>query len=84
MMQPNEFLSRVVASVDDIALALSHSPYDLQKKTIKGFADRLRPEWREAFAPALTADDVDGMVDDVVTRVWTRLGYLETLEGGRA
>ena len=84
MTTPNAFLERVLAAVDDAAFRLSHTSPDRQEEEIRRFADRLRAQWREAFSPYLSAEDVAGMVDDVLARVRAKLDRLESFGGGRA
>jgi hypothetical protein len=69
MTTPNEFLERVFEAVDDAAFRMSHTPPDQQESWLEGYADRLRAQWRETFRPWLSASDVDGMVEDVVSRI---------------
>ena len=84
MTTPAEFLERVLATVDDLALVLAHTPRERQEEWLKGFADRVRAQWHELFAPTLSSEDVNGMVADVVTRVRAKRDGLEKLTGGRA
>ena len=44
--------------------ALSQSPHQRQE-ALQRFADAVRAQWRALFSPVLSADDVDGMVEDV-------------------
>ena len=41
-------------------------------------------QWRELFTPALSAEDVDGMVADMVTRVREGRDEIEAAGMGRA
>jgi hypothetical protein len=84
MTTPDEFLQRVLATVDDLALVLSHTPRERQEEWLKGFADRVRTQWHGLFAPTLSSENVDGMVADLVARVKAKRDRLEKLTGGRA
>jgi hypothetical protein len=84
MTWPARFQERILAAVDDTAFRLSHTPHDRQEDWLQSFADRIRAQWRELFTPALSAEDVDGMVADVVTRVRAKRDSLESFGGGRA
>jgi hypothetical protein len=84
MTTPNEFLQRVLATVDDAAFRLSHTPRDRQEEWLQGFGDRTRAQWREVFAPFMSAEDVDGMVADLVARVRAKRDQLESFGGGTA
>jgi hypothetical protein len=79
MTTPSEFLERVLRTVDELAFRLSHTPRDCQETWLLGFADRAKAQWREVFAPYLSASDVDGMASDVVTRVRKRRDEIESV-----
>jgi hypothetical protein len=83
-MTPDAFVGRVSAVVDELALALSNTPSARQEEALNRFAERVRPRWSEVFSPALSDEDVDGMVADFVDRVRTKRNALETLEPGTA
>jgi hypothetical protein len=83
-MTPDLFLERVLGAADELALALSHTPHDRQKAWLEGFADRTRKQWRSLFMPALSAQDVDGMVTDVLSRVSAKRDFLERHGAGSA
>jgi hypothetical protein len=68
----------------DEASRLSHSLHDQQEEWLRGFADSLRAQWRQVFAPVLSSEDVDGMVADVLSRVRAKRDRLEDLGGGTA
>jgi hypothetical protein len=84
MTTPDEFLPRVLAAVDDAALRLAGTPHELQAAFLQRLACRIRAQWRELFTPALSAEDVDGMVADVVARIRAKRDSLESFGGGRA
>jgi hypothetical protein len=84
MTTPDQFLERVFAAVDDAAFRLSHTPHDRQEEWLEGFADRLRAHWCDAFHPMLSDDDVNGVVEDVVSRISAKRNHLESLGGGTA
>jgi hypothetical protein len=84
MTTPAEFLQRILVTVDDLALRLSHTPQDRQEEWLRGFAERVRAQWGELFSPALSAEDVNGMVADMMARVRKRRDQLETTKMGRA
>ena len=77
MTTPDEFVSRVQATVDELALALSHTPHERQETALQSFADVVRAQWRALFSPVLSAEDVDGMVGDVLARVRAKRDDLE-------
>jgi hypothetical protein len=83
-MTPDQFQERVVAAAGDLAFRLAGSPEELQAALINGFAQRVRTQWRSLFTPALSADDVDGMVADVLARVRAKRDRLESFGGGTA
>jgi hypothetical protein len=84
MTTPDEFLARVFAAVDDAAFRLSHTPHDRREEWLRGFARRVRWQWREVFSPVLSLEDVDGMVADVVARVRAKRDEIEAARVGRA
>jgi hypothetical protein len=84
MTTPDEFLERVLGTVDDVAFRLSHTPQDAQEEWLEGFADRLRAQWREALRPFLTGEDVNGMVEDVIKRVRKGRDGIESVGLGSA
>jgi hypothetical protein len=83
-MTPDDFLKRVLAAVDEIALRLACTSHDRQEAWLSGFARRMRRQWRPLFAPHLSASDVDGMVEDAVARIKTRRDEIEAAGTGRA
>jgi hypothetical protein len=83
-MTPEAFLSGVLGAVDEAALRLAGTPKDLQAAWLQGFARRVGEQWRSLFMPALSAEDVDGMVADVVARVRKRRDEIEVAGVGRA
>jgi hypothetical protein len=68
----------------NLAEAAAHMPLDRQEALLQGFAERVRLQWREVFAPYLSAEDVDGMVADVLARVRAKRNRLEGFGGGSA
>jgi hypothetical protein len=84
MTTPDQFLERVLAAVDDAAFRLSHTPHDRQEGWLNDFADRMRMQWRSLFMTALSAEDVDGMVSDLVARVKAKRDEIEAAGVGRA
>jgi hypothetical protein len=83
MMTPDQFLERVLAAVDDAAFRLSHTPHDRQEEWLRGFAKRVRAQWCVVF-PFMSAEDVSGMVADLVGRVRARRDRLERFGAGSA
>ena len=84
MTTPAEFLPRVLATVADLALILSHTPRDRQEAFLEEFAANVKAQWRELFSPVLSAKDVDGMVADVVARVRAKRDAIEAAGAGTA
>jgi hypothetical protein len=84
MTTPSEFLACVDRVVDTTAFSLAHTPRDRQDEWLRGFADRVSAQWREAFAPYMSAEDVDGMVADAVARVRKRRDALAAAGVGTA
>ncbi len=80
----NEFVSRVWAAVDDLALVLAHTPHDRQDAAMRSFIDSVRPQWIALFSAVLSPEDVDGMVADVLARFRAKRNDLEKLEVGSA
>jgi hypothetical protein len=83
-MNPDDWLSRVFAAADEMALRLAGTPHDRQSEWLEGFARRVRAQWGETFAPYMSEDDVDGVVADLVGRVKARRDYLERFGKGQA
>jgi hypothetical protein len=83
-MTPDRFLERVLAAVDEIALRLSHTPHDRQAAWLRSFERRVRAQWRPLFAAALRAEDVDGMVADLMGHVRAKRDFLERVGSGSA
>jgi hypothetical protein len=84
MTTPDEFLERVLAAVDDAAFRLAGTPKERREEWLSGFARRVRKQWRSLFMPALSAEDVDSMVNDVVERVRAKRDEIEAAGVGRA
>ena len=84
MMTPDEFLPRVLATVNELAFSLAHTPHDRQEAFLKQFAANVKAQWREVFAPYMSGEDVDGMVADAVERVRKRRDEIEIAEMGNA
>jgi hypothetical protein len=83
-MTPDQFLPRVLAAVDDAALRLAGTPHELQAAFLQRLACRVSAQWRELFTPALSAEDIDGMVADLVQRVRKRRDQIEAAGVGTA
>jgi hypothetical protein len=83
-MTPDTFLQRVLAVVDDLALTLAHTPRDRQEECLKGFADRVRTQWVDLFAPVLSAEDVDRLMDDIIDCIRARRSEIEATNYGVA
>ena len=83
-MTPDEFLRRVLLTVDELAFRLSHTPHDCQEQWLSGFAERTRAQWSALFAPHLIPAQVAGMVRDLVERVRKRRDEIETAGVGTA
>jgi hypothetical protein len=81
-MTPDQFLTRVLAAVDDAAFRLSHT-HD-QEEWLDGFADRVRAQWRDVFSPVMSTSDVDGMVSDLTARFRAKRDSLESHGMGTA
>ena len=71
-LTPEEFFKRLHKSIEETAFGLSQTPHDRHEEWLQGFAERVRAQWREVF-PFLSGEDMDSMVDDVVTRVRAKL-----------
>jgi hypothetical protein len=84
MTMPAEFLDRVLAAVDEAAFRLSHTPQDQAEEWLRRFAERVRKQWREVFAPYMSGEDVAGMVADVVARVRAKRDAIESAGAGTA
>ena len=84
MTTPAEFLPRVLATVADLALILAHTPRDRQEAFLEEFAANVKAQWRELFSPVLSAEDVDGMVADVIERVRAKRDQIEAAGAGTA
>ena len=84
MTTPAEFLPRVLATVADLALRLSHTPRDRQEAFLEELEANVQAQWREVFAPYMSAKDVDGMVEDVIARVLAKRDQIEATGAGTA
>jgi hypothetical protein len=84
MTTPEQFLPRVLATVDKLAFSLAHTPHGRQEEWLQGFAERTGAQWREVFAPYMSGHDVDGMVADAVERVRKRRDEIEKVGVGTA
>jgi hypothetical protein len=82
-VNPTEFLDRVLAVVDDLALLFSHTPRDRQEDALRNFAQRLKARWQEALS-LLPAEEADGIIADVVERVRARSSQMKAAGTGRA
>ena len=71
-LTPKIFSSAFIESIEETAFGLSQTPHDRHEEWLQGFAERVRAQWREVF-PFLSGEDMDSMVDDVVTRVRAKL-----------
>jgi hypothetical protein len=80
----DRFLPRVLAAVDDAALRLAGTPHELQAAFLQRFARRILAQWSELFTPALSAEDVEGMVEDLLGRIRARRDRLERFGAGSA
>ena len=78
MNEPDRFTATCEAVVNDMATALSRSPQERQEKALATFGDSMRSQWRNTFP---SVENVDGMVDDLITRIRARI---RALEGGGA
>jgi hypothetical protein len=79
MTTPAEFLERVLRSIDELAFRLAHTPRDQQEAWLRGFADRVAAQWKEAFKAYMSPSCVDGIVNDVVKRVRKRRDEIESV-----
>ena len=76
MSEPDRFAETCEAVVNDLALALSRSLQERQEKALADFGANMRSQWRNTF-PSLSAENVDGMVDDLISRIRARISELE-------
>jgi hypothetical protein len=83
-MTPDQFLNRVLATVDQLAFTLSHTSPERQEAWLQGFADRICAQWGPLFAPHLEPKDVDGMIADLAKRVRKRRDQIEAAGVGTA
>jgi hypothetical protein len=84
MIAPEEFVSRVVSAIDELALGLAGTPKEHQEEALRALVVRVRAGWRENFTPILSDDDVEGMIGDMMARVRVKLDGLESHHLGRA
>ncbi len=49
---------------------------------MRSFIDAVRPQWVALFSPVLSAQDVDGMLEDVLAHFGAKRDDLEKLEVG--
>jgi hypothetical protein len=83
-MTPDQFLTRVFEAADDAALLLAGMPPDQQSAWLQRFGYAVHAQWSEVFAPHLRAEDVNGMVVDVIERIRRRRDFLERFGRGSA
>jgi hypothetical protein len=77
MTTPDEFLSRVFATIDELALRLAGTDADLQSSFLRDFERRVRLKWRPLFEPYFSQADADAVVADLVARVRAKRDYLQ-------
>jgi hypothetical protein len=70
-MSGAEFLKRVLATVDDLALLYANTPPEAAERSLAEFGERVREGWRTAL-PWLPPHDLDGVIGDLVARVRAR------------
>ena len=78
MSEFDRFTATCEVVINDMALALSRSPTERREKALATFGDSMRSQWRNTFP---SVENVDGMVDDLITRIHARI---RALEGGGA
>jgi hypothetical protein len=83
-MTANEFLARVFAAADEMALRLAGTRPDAQEDWLEGFARRVRSEWGRVFDEYICAEDLDAIVADLAGRVRAKRDYLERFGAGSA
>jgi hypothetical protein len=83
-MTADEFLSRTFEAADDAALFLAGMPPDQQSAWLQRFGYAVHAQWLEVFAPRLRAEDVNGMVVDVIERICRRRDYLQRFGAGNS
>ena len=76
MSEPDRFAETCEAVVNDLALALSRSLQERQEKALADFGANMRSQWSNTL-PSLSAENVDGMVDDLISRIRARISELE-------
>jgi hypothetical protein len=83
-MTANEFLARVFAAADEVALALACTSPARQEEWLQGFGQRIRAQWGDLFGQYLSAEDVDAVVADLVGHVRAKRDRLERFGSGTA
>jgi len=83
-MTSDQFLTRVFAAADEVALALACTSQARQEEWLAGFARRVRSQWGQIFAPYFSESDLDGVVADLVGRVRAKRDRLERFGRGSA
>jgi hypothetical protein len=76
----DDFLKCALATVDELALLYANTPDDKVDMSLSESAERMRKRWRETFT-FLRAEDVDGMVSDLVDRIRKRRREMEAAAG---
>jgi hypothetical protein len=82
-MTPDAWLARMLETVDELAFRLAHTPRDYQAAWLQRFSRRVRKQWCVVF-PFMSAEDVSGMVDDLLSRVRKRRDEIEAAGAGTA
>jgi hypothetical protein len=80
----DQFLSRVFAASDEMALRLAGTPYDSQEAWLQGFAVRVRARWGEVFDEYISPEDLDAIVADLAGRVRAKRDFLERFGTGNS
>jgi hypothetical protein len=83
-MSPDQFITRVFASIDELALRLAGTDEDLQSTFLRDFERRARLKWRPLLSPYFSQTDTDAVVADLVARVRAKRDYLQRFGRGSA
>jgi hypothetical protein len=77
----DEFMERVGAAVEQLALLYAATPHDAMEQSLAAIADKLRDGWRQLAPLSISDADVGGAVDDVLKRVRARRREIEAASG---
>jgi hypothetical protein len=80
----DQFLTRVFAASDEMALRLAGTPHDSQEAWLQGFSVRVREQWGQVFDEYISESGLDAIVADLAGRVRAKRDFLERFGTGNS